>query len=299
MMLERPLELADDMATSAHAEPRLTGLPLEPVIKIRPQKKSLIEDFKEIWAQRELFLVFVWRDLKMRYKQSALGIGWVILHPLLMTLVFTLFFGIVVRVPSDGIPYPVFAYSGLLAWMFFSQAIAAGTQSLSNHGYLINNIYFPRLMLPLVNVCVRLVDVFVASIVLVALMFWYGMGLSWHALLFPVLILQLAVLAFGLSAFLARLHLKYRDISSLLPVILQVWMFASPTVYPPSLIGPNWRKIYFLNPIAGVIENLRAALFGSPFDLNALLVSIVITIVLTLVSLWAFYAMSKDLADVF
>lgn len=299
MMLERPLELADDIAASANAEPRLSALPLEPVIKIRPQKKSLTEDFKEIWAQRELFLVFVWRDLKMRYKQSVLGIGWVILHPLLMTLVFTLFFGIVVRVPSDGIPYPVFAYSGLLAWMFFSQAIAAGTQSLSTHGHLINYIYFPRLMLPLVNVCVRLVDVFVASIVLVALMFSYGMGLSWRALLFPVLILQLAVLAFGLSAFLARLHLKYRDVSSLLPVILQVWMFASPTVYPPSLIGPNWRKIYFLNPIAGVIENLRAALFGSPFDLSALLISIVITIVLTLVSLWAFYAMSKDLADVF
>jgi lipopolysaccharide transport system permease protein len=299
MMLERPLELADDIAASAHAEPKLSALPREPVIKIRPQKKSLTEDFKEIWAQRELFLVFVWRDLKMRYKQSVLGIGWVILHPLLMTLVFTLFFGIVVRVPSDGIPYPVFAYSGLLAWMFFSQAIAAGTQSLSTHGHLINYIYFPRLMLPLVNVCVRLVDVFVASIVLVALMFSYGMGLSWRALLFPVLILQLAVLAFGLSAFLARLHLKYRDVSSLLPVILQVWMFASPTVYPPSLIGPNWRKIYFLNPIAGVIENLRAALFGSPFDLSALLVSIVITIVLTLVSLWAFYAMSKDLADVF
>jgi lipopolysaccharide transport system permease protein len=273
--------------------------PVEPLIKIRPGRKSLAKDFRETWEQRELFLMFVWRDLKMRYKQTVLGVGWVILQPLLMTFVFTIFFGIVVRVPSDGIPYPLFAYSGLLAWMFFSQVVAAGTQSLTGHSHLISNIYFPRLMFPLVSVCVRLVDVSVASVVLIGLMFYYGMGLSWSFLLFPLLILQLAVLGFGLSAFLARLHLKYRDISSLLPIALQVWMFASPIVYPPSLIGGRWRKVYFLNPIAGVIENLRAALFGLPFDTNALLISILVTLVVTILSLWAFYAMSKNLTDVF
>jgi lipopolysaccharide transport system permease protein len=297
-MLKEHSELTNEIS-AASFERHFSPLPKEPLIRIRPGRKSLTEDFSEIWEQRELFLVFVWRDLKMRYKQTVLGIGWVILQPLLMTLVFTIFFGIVVRVPSDGVPYPLFAYSGLLAWMFFSQVIAAGTQSLTGHGYLISNIYFPRLMLPLVNVCVRLVDVFVASVVLIGLMFYYGIGLSWSFLLFPLLILQLAVLGFGLSAFLARLHLKYRDISSLLTVVLQVWMFVSPVVYPPSLIGGTWRKIYFLNPVAGVIENLRAALFGLPFDTNALLVSIVVTLAVTILSLWAFYAMSKDLADVF
>lgn len=297
-MLSEHSELTNKVLAASFDE-HFSPLPAEPLIKIRARRKFLAEDFKEIWAQRELFLVFVWRDLKVRYKQTVLGVGWVILQPLLMTLVFTIFFGIVVQVPSDGVPYPLFAYSGLLAWMFFSQVIAAGTQSLTSHGYLISNIYFPRLMLPLVNVCVRLVDVFVASVVLIGLMFYYGIGLSWSSLVFPLLIFQLAVLGFGLSALLARLHLKYRDISSLVPIALQVWMFASPIVYPPSLIGASWRRIYFLNPVAGVIENLRAALFGLPFDTNALLISILVTLAVTILSLWAFYAMSKNLADVF
>lgn len=297
-MLKEHSELKDEIVPASF-EPRFSFAPVEPLIKIRPGRKSLAEDCVEIWERRELFLMFVWRDLKMRYKQTVLGVGWVILQPLLMTLVFTIFFGIVVRVPSDGIPYPLFAYSGLLAWMFFSQVVAAGTQSLSGHGYLISNIYFPRLMLPLVNVFVRLVDVFVASVVLIGLMSYYGIGLSWSFLLFPVLILQLAILGFGLSAFLARLQLKYRDIGSLLTVVLQAWMFISPTVYPPSLIGGTWRKLYFLNPVAGVIENLRAALFGLPFDTNAWLVSIAVTLAVTILSLWAFYRMSKDIADVF
>ncbi len=275
------------------------SLTVKPLIRIRARKKSLAEDFREIWAQRDLFLIFVWRDLKVRYKHTALGVGWVVLQPLLMTLVFTIFFGIVVRVPSDGVPYPLFAYSGLLAWMFFSQTVAAGTQSLSGHGYLINTIYFPRLMLLLVNVCVRLVDVLVASALLIGLMLYYGIRPGPRFLLFPILILQLAVLAFSLSCCLARLHLKYRDVNSLLSVVLQIWMFASPVVYPASLIGGRWRKIYFLNPLAGVIENLRAALFGLPFDTGALFVSIPVTLLLTGLSLWAFYATSKDLADVF
>jgi lipopolysaccharide transport system permease protein len=297
-MVKEQSELTNEISADRF-ERHFLPLPKEPLIRIRPGRKTLAADAREIWEQRELFLVFVWRDLKMRYKQTVLGVGWVVLQPLLMTLVFTIFFGIVVRVPSDGIPYPLFAYSGLLVWMFFSQVVAAGTQSLTSHGYLISNIYFSRLMLPLVNVCVRLVDVFVASLVLIGLMFYYGIGLSWSFLVFPLLILQLAVLGFGLSAFLARLHLKYRDISSLLPVALQVWMFVSPTVYPPSLISGTWRKIYFLNPIAGIIENLRAALFGLPFDSSALFLSIVVTLAVTIVSLWAFYAMSRNLADVF
>lgn len=296
-MLKVQAELTESV--SANPERDFSSLPEEPLIAIRPRKKTLTEDFKEIWSQRELFFVFVWRDLTLRYKQTIMGVSWVILHPLLMTLVFTVFFGLVVRVPSDGIPYPIFAYSGLLPWMFFSQTIAAGAQSLSAHGQLINNIYFSRLMLPLVNVCVRLVDVLVATIVLIGLMLYYGITPGPGVLMFPLLILQLALLAFALSAWLARLHLKYRDVSSLLPVILQVWMFVSPIVYPPSLIGDRWRKIYFLNPIAGVIENVRASLFGLPFDWNALLVSVVVTLVISVFSLWAFYVTSKDIADVF
>ena len=272
----------------------------EPLIKIRPGGKSFAADLKEIWAHRELFLVFVWRDLKVRYKQTALGIAWAILQPLLMTLVFAVFFGIVVRVPlSDAVPYPLFACSGLLAWLFFSQTIVAGSQSLSGHGHLINKVYFPRLILPLTNVCVRLVDFAAASIVLFGLMCYYGTGFSRNILLFPVLILQLAVLGFALSAWIAALHLKYRDVGSLLPVALQIWMFVSPIVYPSSLISPSWRRLYFLNPLAGIIETLRAALLGLPIDANAFFVSIAATLALSGLSLWAFHLMSRDLADIF
>lgn len=253
-----------------------------------------------MWARRELFLVFVWRDLKVRYKQTVLGIGWAILQPLLMTLVFAVFFGIVVRVPMDnGVPYPLFACSGLLAWLLFSQTILAGSQSLTGHGHLINKLYFPRLILPLANVCVRLTDFAAASVVLFGLMFYYHVGVTRNILLFPVLVLQIAMLGFGLSAWLAALHMKYRDLGSLLPVILQVWMFVSPIVYPANLIPTGWRKLYFLNPLAGIIENLRASVLGLHVDLNLLFVSMVATIVVTAVSLWAFHVMSKGLSDVF
>jgi lipopolysaccharide transport system permease protein len=297
-MIERQSELTREIS-SADVGRDFPSLRVEPLIKIRPRKKSLAEDAKEIWSYRELFFIFIWRDLKARYKQTVLGVGWAIMQPLLMTLTFALFFGIVVRVPSDGVPYVLFAYSGLLTWVFFSQSVAAGSQSLSGHGTLINKIYFPRLILPLANVCVRLIDFLVASVVLFGLIFYYGVSLSLSVLLFPILILQLAVLALGLSAVLSALHLRYRDVGSLLPIVLQIWMFASPIAYPSSLIGERWRKIYFLNPIAGIVENLRAVLFGLPFDTNAFLISILVTLGLTTFSLWAFYAMSKDLSDVF
>lgn len=298
-MTSRQSELINGISSET-AGRDFPSLSAEPLIKIRPGRKSFTAGLREIWAHRELFFVFVWRDLKMRYKQTVLGVGWAILQPLLMTLVFAVFFGIVVRVPLDsGLPYPLFACSGLLAWLFFSQTVAAGSQSLSGHGYLINKVYFPRLMLPLANACVRLVDFAVASVVLFGLMLYYGVSPSRNILLFPVLILQLAILAFGLSAWLAALHLKYRDVGSLLPVALQIWMFASPIVYPSSLIPANWRKLYFLNPLAGIIENLRAALFGLPVDANAFSVSILVTLVLTALSLWAFHLLSRDLADIF
>jgi lipopolysaccharide transport system permease protein len=297
-MLEQHSELTNEISPDGFGRdfPPST---VEPLIKIRSGRKSFTADLKEIWARRELFLVFVWRDLKVRYKQTVLGVGWAILQPLLMTLVFMVFLGMLVRVPSDGVPYSLFVYSGLLAWLFFSQTIMAGSQSLSGHGAIINKVYFPRLILPLANVCVRLIDFAVALVVLFGLMPYYGVSFSRNILLFPILVLQLAVLSLALSAWLAALHLKYRDVGSLLPVVLQIWMFASPIVYPASLIPESWRKVYFLNPLAGILENLRAALFGLPFDANVFLVSIFVTLILSVLSLWAFYAMSKDLADVF
>jgi lipopolysaccharide transport system permease protein len=237
--------------------------------------------------------------MKARYKQTILGLGWAILQPLSLALVFVIFFGIVVRVPSDGIPYSIFAYSGLLVWLFFSQAVATGCQTLSGHGPLLNQIYFPPLILPLANIFVRLVDFLAAAAVLGGLMFYYGIKPGWIILALPILILQLAILAFGLSAALAALHMKYRDVGSLLPVILQIWMFCSPIVYPASLIGGRWRRLYLLNPLVGIVENFRAVLFGLPLDLSAIRISILMTLVLTAASLWIFCALSRDMADVF
>jgi lipopolysaccharide transport system permease protein len=286
--------------SSPEIEPDSLSSFAEPLIRIRPVRKSFTADLREMWTHRELFLVLVWRDLKVRYKQTALGIAWAILQPLLMTLVFAIFFGIVMRVPADGgVPYPLFACSGLLAWLLFTQTVVAGSQSLSGNSYLINKVYFPRLILPLANVCVRLVDFAAASVVLVALMCIYGVVPNRTILLAPLLILQLAILAFALSAWLAVLQLKYRDVGSLLPVVMQIWMFVSPVVYPASLISTSWRRLYFLNPLAGIIENLRASLLGQPLDSNAFFLSMLVTLVLTTISLWAFHRMSRGLADVF
>jgi lipopolysaccharide transport system permease protein len=297
-MTEHPLELTTEASTGGFASDHSAPI-CAPLIRIRPHRISLYLQAKEIWAFRELLLVFVWRDMKARYKQTILGLGWAILQPLSLALVFVIFFGIVVRVPSDGIPYSIFAYSGLLVWLFFSQAVATGCQTLSGHGPLLNQIYFPPLILPLANIFVRLVDFLAAAAVLGGLMFYYGIKPGWIILALPILILQLAILAFGLSAALAALHMKYRDVGSLLPVIMQIWMFCSPIVYPASLIGGRWRRLYLLNPLVGIVENFRAVLFGLPLDLSAIRISILMTLVLTAASLWIFCALSRDMADVF
>jgi len=297
-MTEQPIELTAEASNVAVASNHSAPAPV-PLIKIRPHRTSLYLEANEIWAYRELLFVLVWRDMKARYKQTALGIGWAILQPLSLALVFVIFFGIVVRVPSDGVPYSLFAYSGLLGWLFFAQAVATGCQSLSGHGPLINQIHFPRLILPLANIFVRLFDFLAAAAVLAGLMVFYGIRPGWIILLLPMLILQLAILAFGLSAALAALHMKYRDVGSLLPVILQIWMFCSPIVYPASLIVGRWRRLYLLNPLVGIIESFRAVLFGLPLDISAIRISILTTLVLTAASLWIFCALSKDMADVY
>jgi lipopolysaccharide transport system permease protein len=297
-MTEQQFELTSETSAASFA-PDHSAPALAPLIKIRPHRKSLFLEAKEIWEYREMLFLFVWRDMKVRYKQTALGIAWAVLQPLSLALVFVIFFGIVVRVPSNGIPYPLFAYSGLLAWLFFAQAVGTGCQTLSGHGSLINQIYFPPLILPLANIFVRLIDFVAAATVMGGLMFYYGIAPGWKILLGPFLVIELAVLAFGLSAALAALHLKYRDVGSLLPVILQIWMFCSPIVYPASLISGRWRRVYILNPLVGILENFRAVLFGLPLDTLALRISIVTTLAVTAVSLWIFYMISKDVADVY
>lgn len=255
-------------------------------------------DLREIWAHRELLYFLVWRDLKARYKQTSLGISWVILQPLLMTIVFAVVLGKFVRVPTGAVPYALFLVAGLLPWIFFSNAVSSGSYSLIVNSHMITKVYFPRLIIPIAAVGVRLADFLIASLVLVALMPVFGWPLSWRLLLLPLLVLHLALLALGLSAWLSALNVRYRDAGTALPVLLQLWMFASPIVYPATLVPERWKLIYELNPLAGIVGGFRSAVLGLNFELGSLAASLLITLIVLVSSTFVFKRLEDDFADI-
>jgi lipopolysaccharide transport system permease protein len=273
-------------------------LPEEPAIKIRPESLPVLSNLREVWAHRELLYFLIWRDLKVRYKQTIFGVAWVILQPLLMALVFAVFIGRLARVPSDGVPYAVFAYAGLLPWLFFSNSVASGSHSLIANNYVITKIYFPRLILPIAVVGVRLVDFLIAFSVLVALMLYYGIYVTWSILMLPVFIAQITLLALGISIWFSALNARYRDVGAVLPVVLQLWMFMSPIIYPVSFVPQSWRLWYALNPVSGIIEGFRAALFGLEFNWPSIVISAVITISALLYFVYDFCRRQDGLVDV-
>ncbi|HWN09789.1 MAG TPA: ABC transporter permease [Pyrinomonadaceae bacterium] len=269
-----------------------------PLIKIRAGHSPVASQLRDAWAHRELFYFLMWRDLKVRYRQTLLGAGWVILQPLLTTIVFTIFMNKLVRVPSDGLPYPLFAYAGLLPWMFFSNSVSTSAYSLFNNSYIVTKVYFPRLIIPAAIVGVRLVDFIVASIVLVGLMLVYGVNLKIGLLLLPLLVAQLTLFTFGISLWFSILNVRYRDIGTLLPVLIQLWMFVSPVVYPSSLVPDKWRFAYSLNPMTGILEALRGSLFGLPLQWTAVGISMALTIVLAVYFTYLFCRWEENLIDV-
>jgi len=270
----------------------------EPLIKIRPVQSPILFELKETWAHRELLYFLVWRDLKVRYRQTILGAGWVILQPLLTTLVFTIFMSRLAHIPSDSVPYPLFAYAGLLPWLFFSNAVSTSSYSLISNSYIITKVYFPRLIIPAAIVGVRLIDFLVASVVLIVLMLCYGVGVGRSILMLPVLVFEITLLSFGVGVWFSVLHVKYRDVGTLLPVLIQLLMFASPIIYPSSLVPERWRPIYSLNPISGVIEGVRASLFGLGFDWTSIVTSAVITLILLVYFVYVFCRWQENLIDV-
>lgn len=273
-------------------------LPAEPLIKIRGRRHFDLINLKEIWAHRELLYFLVWRDLKARYKQTVLGVVWVVLQPLLMTLVFTIFLGKLVRVHTGATPYPLFLYAGLLPWTFFSNALSSGSFSLLANAPMIKKVYLPRLAIPAAAVIVRLSDFLIASIVLIVLMAYYRTPLGWQLLILPVLILELSLLAFALSALFSGLNVKYRDTGTALPVLLQVWMFASPIVYPRFYVPSRWEWAYQINPLTGIIEGFRSAFLGLPINRQGLAISALITLIMVMISLFVFRRMEDEFADV-
>ncbi len=255
-------------------------------------------DLRALWEYRELLYFLTVRDIKLRYRQTLLGVAWAVLQPLSAMLVFSLFLGRVAGVASDGIPYPLFAFAGLVPWMFFANAVSSSGNSLITSSNLITKVYFPRVIIPAAAVLAGLVDFAVGFLVLLALLAYYSVGLTVSVLLAPVLLGVLALLAFGVGTWMAGLNVKYRDIRYALPFVIQLWMFASPVVYPTTLVPERWRWALQLNPMTGIVDGFRTAVVGGPFDWPSLALAAGLTLGMTLYGLWTFAKMEEGFADV-
>lgn len=268
------------------------------VTVIRAHKALSWADFRELWSNQELLYFFTWRDLKIRYKQTVIGILWALFQPFITMVVFTVFFGKFGKIPSDNIPYPVFVYAGLLLWQLFSATLLQASNSLVNQQNLLTKVYFPRLILPISSLFSNLIDFGIASTILVGLMFYYNfvpnlIGLT----LVPLLVLVTCVFAVGLGLFLASLNVKYRDIKYALPFFVQILMFVTPVIYPPSILGTHsW--LLAVNPMTGVIKAMRAALFGGqPINWFLLGISALTSFALLVLGLIYFKKTERYFAD--
>ena len=269
-----------------------------PEILIEPSRGWQALGLKELWEFRELFYFLAWRDIKVRYKQTALGASWAILQPLLSMLIFTLIFGILAKIPSDGLPYPLFAYSALLPWQLFVYALTQSSNSLIENARLISKVYFPRLVVPLASVVAGVVDFFIAFSILILLMFYYGVVPTWGVLALPFFLILALGAAMSVGLWMSALNVKYRDVRYTVPFLAQAWMFATPIVYPSSMIPEAWRWLYGLNPMAGVVEGFRWALLGTNIlHLPLILVSTGVVVIGLVGGLYYFKRMEKMFAD--
>jgi len=274
------------------------ALPATPLITIRPSKPWSSLDLHSLWSYRELLYFLMWRDIKVRYKQTLLGAAWAILQPLVMMIVFTFFFSKLARIPTEGIPSAPFYYTGLVAWMFFSNAAISGANSLLGNTNLITKVYFPKMIIPSAAVCSGLVDLAVASALLLLLLIYYGFVFTWNLLLLAPLSILLTALALAVGILFSALNTKYRDVRYALPFLLQVWMFVSPIIYPLSLVPEQWRWMISLNPMTAIIEGFRASLFGRAPNWWGLAYSLVCSLVLLVVAAYLFRRMERSFAEV-
>jgi len=266
---------------------------------IKPSSGWRSFDFREIWAYRDLLGLLAWRDISVRYKQSVAGFGWAVFQPLMTMVIFTIIFGKFAGLPSDGLPYPIFAYCALLPWNYFSQSLSGSSDSLVGSSYLITKVYFPRLILPLSRVTSGLVDFAVAFVILLAMMAWYRIAPTAGILLLPVFMLVAMVTALGAGLWLTALNVKYRDVKFVVPFLTQFWMYASPVAYSTSLVPERWRFLYGLNPMAGVIEGFRWALLGkSAPDFSMMVISLAAVCLILFTGLLYFKRMEKSFADI-
>ena len=284
-------------AEKSQASGTTLHLPEEPLVVIQPSNKWNLINLKDIWAYRELLFFLTWRDVKVRYKQTLLGAAWAILQPLFMMVIFTIFFGRLAGVGSSGVPYPIFVLAGLVPWTFFSNTITASGNSLVGSAHLITKVYFPRLIVPAAAMLAGLVDFVLAFALLIVMMFYYRVALTVQVLFLPVLVLLTALFGLGVGTWMSALNVKYRDVRFALPFLIQLWLFVSSVIQPSSSV-PKWRWVLMFNPMSGIIEGYRAALFGLPFDWPSIGVATVMTIVMLFYSVYSFGKAERSFADI-
>ncbi len=270
-----------------------------PVTIIEPSRGWVSLKLKELVEYRDLLFFLAWRDISVRYKQTVLGAAWAIIQPFFSMVVFSLFFGNLAKIPSDGLPYPIFSYAALLPWQYFSAAMSGSSNKLVGSASLLTKVYFPRLVIPLSAVLPPVLDFAIAFLVLIGMMVFYGISLTWNALWLPLFLLLALVTALGVGLWLSAMNVQYRDIRYAVPFLLQFWMFASPVTYPSSLVPEEWRALYGINPMASVIEGFRWALLGSGTGPGPMMaVSVGVALLVLVSGAYYFRRMEKTFADV-
>lgn len=268
------------------------------VTVIEPSRGWRLLDWRELWAYRELLWVLAQRDIKVRYKQTVLGAAWALLRPVTLMAIFSVVFGHLARMPSDGYPYPIFVLAGLLPWIFFSTAVGASGQSLVGSAHLVSKVYFPRLIIPLAAIGPALIDLVISIGILLATMAWYGVPWTANLLAAPLLLLAVAFTALGVGTLLSALTVAYRDFTHLTPFLVQVWMYITPVIFPVSLFPRQWQWLLFLNPLTGLVEGFRAAFLGKPFDLAGVGLSLAVALALFAAGVAYFEKVERRFADV-
>jgi lipopolysaccharide transport system permease protein len=274
-------------------------LETKPILVIKPKRGWQLVDFRELSEYRDLLYFMVSRDIKVRYRQTVLGGLWAIIQPLFMMVIFTLFFGNLAKVPSDGIPYPIFNYSAMVAWTYFSNALSFSSNSLMREMPLVSKVYFPRMLAPFTPVVTYLLDFLIAFVILIGMMVFYHIYPTMMILLLPLLLILLIVIVTGFGLFLSAWSVKYRDVIYAVPFLLQFWMFASPVVYPLSILPQKYHVLYALNPMTGVIEGFRSVLLGkTTFPTQTVLISSMVAIVVLILGALYFRRTERSFADI-
>jgi lipopolysaccharide transport system permease protein len=270
-----------------------------PVTFIKPSRGWVLPQIRGVWAYRELLYFLVWRDLKVRYKQTVLGALWAVIKPFSLMIIFSIFFGKLGKIPSEGIPYPIFTYAALLPWSYFAQSLNACSNSLVGNSHLITKVYFPRLIIPISSSIAGLVDLAISFSILLAMIFYYQIFPTLGVLLLPLLIFMAMTTALGAGLWFSALNVKYRDIRYAITFLIQLWFFATPVVYPTNLVPERWRFLYCLNPMASVVEGFRGVLLGKGrLDWPTFMVSITVVVFLVITGTFYFRRMEKGFADV-